>query len=97
MLDPNIPAPTLTSNPDDHVHYCEPRTLTVREYARIQSFPDWYEFRGRYTTGGKSRKHDVPRYTQIGNAIPPLFAEQVGHTLSQLIDQNAAQNVQNES
>lgn len=87
VLDPNIPAPTLTSNPDDHVHYCEPRTLTVREYARIQSFPDWYEFRGRYTTGGKSRKHDVPRYTQIGNAIPPLFAEQVGRTLIQLMNQ----------
>ena len=86
VLDPSIPAPTLTSNPDDHVHYCEPRTLTVREYARIQSFPDWYEFKGRYTTGGKSRKQDVPRYTQIGNAIPPLFAEQVGRTLSQLID-----------
>lgn len=92
VLDPNIPAPTLTSNPDDHVHYSEPRTLTVREYARIQSFPDWYEFKGKYTTGGKCRKHDVPRYTQIGNAIPPLFAEQVGRTLRQLIDQNMIQD-----
>ena len=84
VLSAKLPAPTLTSNPDDHTHYSEPRTLTVREYARIQSFPDWYAFKGRYTTGGDCRKVDVPRYTQIGNAIPPLFAEQVGMTLKQL-------------
>lgn len=86
VLSANMPSPTLTSNPDDHIHYCEPRTLTVREYARIQSFPDWFEFKGPYTTGGEKRKIDVPRYTQIANAIPPLFAEQVGLTLSQLLD-----------
>ena len=86
VLAPDLPAPTLTSNPDDHIHYCEPRTLTVREYARIQSFPDWYQFKGKYTTGGKLRKKAVPRYTQIGNAIPPLFAEQIGITLKQLIE-----------
>lgn len=86
VLSANTPSPTLTSNPDDHIHYCEPRTLTVREYARIQSFPDWFEFKGPYTTGGEKRKVDVPRYTQIANAIPPLFAEQVGLTLNQLLD-----------
>ena len=85
VLNAKLPSPTLTSNPDDHIHYCEPRTLTVREYARIQSFPDWYEFKGTYTTGGDLRKSDVPRYTQIANAIPPLFAEQVGLTLKQLL------------
>ena len=85
VLNANAPAPTLTSNPDDHIHYSEPRTLTVREYARIQSFPDWYKFKGKYTTGGDCRKVDVPRYTQIGNAIPPLFAEQVGLTIKQLV------------
>ena len=71
-------APTITSHPDDLVHYCEPRILTVREYARIQCFPDDFEFKGKYTTGGKLRKQEVPRYTQIGNAIPPLFGEQSG-------------------
>lgn len=85
VLDANIPSPTLTSNPDDHIHYQEPRTLTVREYARVQSFPDWYEFKGPYTTGGDLRKIEVPRYTQIANAIPPLFAEQVGLALIQLL------------
>ena len=79
------PTPTLTTLPDDYIHYCEPRILTVREYARIQSFPDSYEFKGGYTTGGDRRKTDVPRYTQIGNAIPPLFAEQAGLVLKEII------------
>ena len=77
--------PTLTTLPDDYIHYCEPRILTVREYARIQSFPDDYEFKGPYTTGGERRKVDVPRYTQIGNAIPPLFAEQAGIVLREMV------------
>ena len=77
--------PTITTLPDDYIHYAEPRILTVREYARIQSFPDWYEFQGKYTTGGKLRVKEVPRYTQIGNAIPPLFGEQSGLILQELI------------
>lgn len=78
IFDRNLASPTITTHPDDHVHYEEPRILTVREYARLQSFPDDFEFKGKYTTGGKRRKVEVPRYTQVGNAIPPLFAEQVG-------------------
>lgn len=81
----NLPTPTITTLPDDYVHYYEPRILTVREYARIQAFPDWFEFKGKYTTGGKQRTKEVPRYTQIGNAIPPLFGEQSGLVLLQLI------------
>jgi|SRR6218665_350510 len=86
VLDPNKPAPTLTSHPDDYVHYCEPRILSVREYARLQTFPDWFEFKEKYTTGGKLRITEVPRYTQVGNAIPPLFGEQAGEVLKQLIN-----------
>ena len=86
VLDPNKPAPTLTSHPDDYVHYCEPRILSVREYARIQTFPDWFEFKEKYTTGGKLRIVEVPRYTQVGNAIPPLFGEQVGVALKQFLN-----------
>ena len=75
---------TITSIPDDYIHYSEPRIMTVREHARIQSFPDNYEFKGPYTTGGERRKVDVPRYTQVANAVPPLFAEQVGRVILEL-------------
>jgi DNA (cytosine-5)-methyltransferase 1 len=85
-LSGKLPTPTITTGPDDYLHYCEPRILTVREYARIQSFNDWYEFKGKYTTGGKRRKQEVPRYSQIGNAIPPLFGEQVGLTLKSVLN-----------
>lgn len=86
VLDPNSQAPTITSIPDELVHYCEPRILTVREHARIQSFPDWYEFKGKYTSGGARRKKEVPRYTQVGNAVPPLFAEQIGIALLEVLN-----------
>lgn len=84
-LSKDVPAPTITTLPDDYIHYCEPRIFTVREYARIQSFNDWYEFKGKYTTGGKRRVKEVPRYSQIGNAIPPLFGEQAGLVLKSLV------------
>ncbi|MGH1335880.1 MAG: DNA cytosine methyltransferase [Aureispira sp.] len=86
LLQANKPTPTITTLPDDYIHYCEPRIMTVREYARIQSFPDTYEFKGKYTTGGKRRIKEVPRYSQIGNAIPPLFGEQAGLMLKQLLN-----------
>lgn len=81
VLDPDSVSPTITGMPDDYLHYKEPRIMTVRECARIQSFPDWYEFKSKYTTGGKLRKVEVPRYSQVGNAIPPLFAHQAGEVL----------------
>lgn len=85
VLDPNAVSPTITGQPDDYLHYCEPRIMTVRECARIQSFPDWYEIRKKYTTGGQMRKKEVPRYSQIGNAIPPLWGAQAGTILKQMI------------
>lgn len=81
VLDPDNAAPTITSMPDDLIHYSEPRTLSVRENARLQSFPDWFEFKGKYTSGGDRRKKEVPRFTQVANAVPPLIAEAIGRTL----------------
>lgn len=85
VLDPDEPAPTLTTIPDDCVHYSEPRIMSVRECARLQTFPDWFEFKGPYTAGGKERVKQTPRYTQVGNAVPPLFAEQLGVAIKQVV------------
>ncbi|MDC5392100.1 DNA cytosine methyltransferase, partial [Acinetobacter baumannii] len=78
VLDASQPSRTLTTLPDDLLHYCEPRILTVREMARIQSFPDNFKVLGKYTTGGDRRTSECPRYTQIGNAVPPFLAEALG-------------------
>lgn len=83
-LHPNLLSKTITTLPDDLLHYSEPRILTVRENARIQSFPDWYDFLGKYTTGGARRKEETPRYSQVGNAVPPLMAEALGKIIQTL-------------
>lgn len=92
VLDENLPASTVTTVPEDMLHYDEPRILTVREFARLQSFPDWYDFQGPYTTGGERRRHSCPKYTQVGNAVPPLMAEGLGlfikNELTKIIEEN---------
>jgi DNA (cytosine-5)-methyltransferase 1 len=85
VLDPDRPSPTVTSMPDDLLHYAEPRTLTVRENARLQSFPDWFAFKGKYTTGGHLRRREVPRFTQVANAVPPLAARALGELLVEIL------------
>lgn len=85
VMDRFQPAPTITSLPDDLLHYSEPRTLTVRENARLQSFPDWFEFKGKYTTGGLRRRYETPRFTQVANAVPPLLAQQLGLALKRIL------------
>jgi len=84
VLDPQSAAPTITSMPDDLLHYREPRTLTVRENARLQSFPDWFQFKGKYTSGGLRRRSEVPRFTQVANAVPPLMALVFGTAIARL-------------
>lgn len=88
VLDPDSPSPTITSLPDDLLHYKEPRILTVRENARLQSFPDWFVFKGKYTTGGERRQHEVPRYTQVANAVPPLAGHALGVLISDILRRN---------
>ena len=83
------PAPTVTTLPDDILHYSEPRILTVRESARLQSFPDWFVFKGKFTTGGDRRTKECPRYTQVGNAVPPYLARAIGIALGNLLDEVA--------
>lgn len=78
VLGENLPSRTVTTLPDDMLHYSEPRILTVRECARLQSFPDWFQIKGKYTTGGERRKKDCPRYTQVGNAVPIRLGQFMG-------------------
>jgi DNA (cytosine-5)-methyltransferase 1 len=85
VLDPDRPSHTLTTLPDDILHYNEPRILTVREYARLQSFPDWFVFKGKYTTGGEKRRNECPRYTQVGNAVAPLVAQILGIAIARFL------------
>lgn len=86
-MSPSEPAPTLTTLPDDVLHYAEPRILTVRESARLQSFPDWFRFRGKYTTGGSVRTKECPRYTQVGNAVPPFLARAIGLAITAALEE----------
>ena len=77
VLNPNDQAPTITTMPDDFVHYAANRSLTVREMARLQSFDDSFVFQGKRATGGDKRKDETPQFTQVGNAVPPLMARAI--------------------
>lgn len=83
----DVPAPAALSIPDDCCHYDddEIRTLSVREMARIQSFPDSFTMRSKVTTGGSSRAFEVPQYTQVGNAVPPLLGRALGEVVAELL------------
>ena len=92
--DENGPNITITGGTEDLIHFSQPRTLTVREWARLQGFPDWYQFAGPRTTGGRRRagdpdkgdwSRDLPKYTQIGNAVPVKLAYEIGNHLKDLI------------
>ena len=85
LIDPASPVSTITTHPDEFIHYAEARNVTVREMARLQSFPDDFHFHGRYTINGPRRKLDVARCSQVGNAVPPLMAQGIGLAVKALL------------
>jgi DNA (cytosine-5)-methyltransferase 1 len=87
LLDPDAVVSTITTHPDEFIHYLHPRNITVREMARLQSFPDRFTFHGRYTIKGPRRRFDVARCSQVGNAVPPLMAEGIGLALLAMIEE----------
>jgi len=80
-LTPNGLASTILTKCDPHwgayFHYAQDRSLTVREAARCQSFPDHYIFYGS----------QQEQFAQVGNAVPPLLAKAVGVTIKAVLDE----------
>lgn len=85
VLDPTSQSPTVVTMPDDFIHYSQFRAMTVREMARLQSFDDTFVFQGKRQTGGDKRKSEIPQYTLVGNAVPPLMARAIGNTILEAI------------
>lgn len=86
VLTPNKQSPTVVTMPDDFIHYSSYRALTVREMARLQSFDDSFVFQGKRATGGEKRKSEIPQYTLVGNAVPPLLAKAIANEILKHID-----------
>ena len=82
---PEAPSATIVTVADDYISPWEARTFSVREMARLQSFDDSFEFLGKRTTGGLRRRVEVPQYTQVGNAVPPLMAKAIVDEIIRLL------------
>jgi len=84
-LHPALWAWTLNTKSDCVYHYDEARALSVREFARLQSFPDRFVFTTADARGPLEGRHDGgpahSRYRQAGNAVPPLLAKSVAQSL----------------
>jgi len=75
-------ARTITTAPEDFVHPTLNRIPTIRELARIQSFPDKFQFLGQRTAGNQMRRLGYcSQSQQVGNAVPPFLAEAVGQAI----------------
>ncbi|MDH6459632.1 DNA (cytosine-5)-methyltransferase 1 [Fusobacterium sp. PH5-7] len=79
------PGNTVLTLPDDLILPIHNRICTVREFARIQSFDDSFVFLGNRTTGGLERKKEVPQYSQVGNAVPPLLAKAIAEEIKKVL------------
>ena len=87
---PDQPSATVVTIADDYISPWEPRTFSVREMARCQSFDDSFEFLGKRTTGGLLRRKEIPQYTQVGNAVPPLLAKAVALEIMKVLPKEDA-------
>ena len=82
----NEPSPTVTSHClDEFVHPKYNRALTVRECARLQSFPDSYDFCGGPYLTPHLHNDIQDKYEQIGDAVPPLLAYAWGVVISEIL------------
>ncbi len=72
----NEPSVTVTGDMRKIFHYSQNRALTVRELARLQSFPDGFIF----------ESNSISQQQQVGNAVPPLMAEALANNLKYMIN-----------
>lgn len=95
VMDATKISPTITASfYSSFIHPSQPRNLTVREAARIQTFPDSFIFTGKKTTLSKkllSKKGIVEdlhldQFNQVGNAVPPKMASHLATICKQLLD-----------
>ena len=95
-LRPEEPSPTVTSHClDEFVHPIYDRALTVRQYARLQSFPDSYDFVGGPYIVPHIDRTVQDKYEQIGDAVPPLLAYAWGLQINRIVEIN--KNSENEN
>lgn len=73
----NKPAPTIDTGHRHHFHYKYNRVPTVRECARLQSFPDGFRFLGNKTQ----------QFRQVGNAVPPLMAQAIAEQVKKMLEE----------
>lgn len=95
IIDKNKVSPTITASfYSSFIHPEQPRNLTVREAARIQSFPDSFVFYGKRTTLSKKllekkgivEEIHLDQFNQVGNAVPPLLAYQLATICSKYVE-----------
>ena len=77
-MNSNLPSNTIDTGHRNYFHYEESRVPSVRESARIQSFPDNFEFLGSKTS----------QYKQVGNAVPPLLAEVIAKQILKYLNED---------
>lgn len=85
-LHPDKPSPTIpkiVSGTGGHMHWTEPRTMTIEEAKRLASFPDRFQMIGNFET----------QYMRIGNSVPPLFMRSIScHIRREILDKASVSN-----
>ena len=79
-MNSQLPSLTIDTGHRNYFHYRENRVPSVRECARIQSFPDDFVILGSKTS----------QYKQVGNAVPPLLAQEIAIQMKKYLDKNKA-------